>query len=30
MKFFHYKRYLVLNPEDGNLTRYKVEADCPL
>lgn len=30
MKFFHYKRYLTLDPEAGNLTRYKTEQDCPL
>lgn len=30
MKFFHYKRYLALDPEAGTLTRYKTEADYPL
>ena len=29
MKFFHYKRYLTLDPEDGTLCRYKKESDCP-
>ncbi|CAD8174318.1 unnamed protein product [Paramecium pentaurelia] len=30
MKFFHYKRYLTLDPEAGTLCRYKTERDCPL
>lgn len=30
MKFFHYKRYLTLDPEAGTLCRYKTESDCPL
>ncbi|CAD8193057.1 unnamed protein product [Paramecium octaurelia] len=30
LRFFHYKRYLTLDPEAGTLTRYKTEADYPL
>lgn len=29
MKFFHYKRFLVLDPDSGFLTRYETEADYP-
>lgn len=29
-KFFHYKRYFVLDPDSGTLTRYKTESDYPI
>jgi len=30
MRFFHYKRYFVLDPDSGTLTRYNEEKDYPL
>lgn len=30
MKVFHYKRYFVLDPDSGTLTRYKEEKDYPI
>ena len=30
MRFFHYKRYFVLDPDSGTLTRYNEDKDYPL